>query len=188
MDGSALVIHADHLTVLAVTGLVLVATVAAGIIGRTQSRDRRRQIGTCRHCAATLTPPVDEGPPPTDTEPPDGGLSTTDAASPRPTLRDWRVGQGLTQREVGERVGVSRTEVSRWERLSHVPPARRERVAAVLGIPAGSERWPAVPEPPDTTLRDWRVGQGLTQREVGERVGVGRPEVSRWERFGHQIR
>lgn len=30
-------------------------------------------------------------------------------------------------------------------------------------------------------LRIWRKGQGLTQQELAERLGVARPTVNRWE-------
>lgn len=90
MDDSALVIQADLLTVLAVTGLVLVAGVVAGVIRRAQATRRVRQIerliarsvrdvldGRCQHCQphSVATPP--------DTDPPSaggGGLSSTDVA------------------------------------------------------------------------------------------------------------
>ena len=40
------------------------------------------------------------------------------------TIREYRVGAGLTQRELGERVGATRSMVSIWERGRSLPTLR----------------------------------------------------------------
>jgi transcriptional regulator with XRE-family HTH domain len=59
------------------------------------------------------------------------------------TLRELRLAAGLTQQEVAERLGVSVSQVSRWERPDGPRPQRgnRLRIAKLFKVPAESIDW-----------------------------------------------
>jgi transcriptional regulator with XRE-family HTH domain len=49
------------------------------------------------------------------------------------TLKDLRAQLGLTQRELGQRIGVRHSQVANWEcGKERVPPVHRSRIAAML--------------------------------------------------------
>ena len=51
------------------------------------------------------------------------------------TLRQLRQARGWTQQDVAERLGTSRSLVSRWERGETVPRARtQQRLAILFGV------------------------------------------------------
>lgn len=76
-----------------------------------------------------------------------GEIKPSGAYQTRVPLLEARAQAGLTQRELAERSGVSRTAIARMETTSwRTTPKRLERIATVLGVstktllPSGGER------------------------------------------------
>jgi transcriptional regulator with XRE-family HTH domain len=59
------------------------------------------------------------------------------------TLRELRLAAGLTQQEVAQRVGVSVSQVSRWEQPNgpKPQPGHRTRLARLFKVPASELEW-----------------------------------------------
>lgn len=70
-------------------------------------------------------------------------------------LAEWRESKGLTQQQLGERLGTSDVTVSRWETRQRQPnDDARAAIAEALGIePVDLFRHPAAPSA-DALLRD----------------------------------
>jgi transcriptional regulator with XRE-family HTH domain len=126
-------------------------------------------------------------------------------------LRAARRRLGLSQADFAARVGLDEGSVCRWESGSRSPSRWMSgRMAAILDrleqptgpfagqgieLPALSyfdrTRWRRRP-PPDLTggapltlgdrIRSRRLELGLSQEQLGRRIGVGRGAVQRWER------
>lgn len=79
-------------------------------------------------------------------------------------LRELYEGQGLNEREIGERIGVSRKTVGAWLHLFGISVRRK------------------VPKPTRDELCDLYSGQGLTTSAVGKRLGVSNTCVCAWLR------
>lgn len=65
------------------------------------------------------------------------GLSANDAIEFAALLRAWRISQGLTQDELAELSGVSKSTISQAERAFHTCPPKeitQSRLAAAMGI------------------------------------------------------
>jgi DNA-binding XRE family transcriptional regulator len=52
-------------------------------------------------------------------------------------LERWRIDNGCTQQQLGQRLGVVRSAVCRWEKSGHVPRLKVAEVSRLTGIPAG---------------------------------------------------
>ncbi|MBO9357758.1 helix-turn-helix domain-containing protein [Bordetella petrii] len=59
---------------------------------------------------------------------------TVDGATP---VRAWREHLGLTQADMGERMGISQSAYAQQENSPRLRKASREKIAAALGIDAG---------------------------------------------------
>ncbi len=59
------------------------------------------------------------------------------------TLRELRLAAGLTQQEVAQRIGVSVSQVSRWEQPDgpRPQPGHRARLARLLKVRASELEW-----------------------------------------------
>jgi transcriptional regulator with XRE-family HTH domain len=70
-------------------------------------------------------------------------VTSTIGASAVATLREFRLAAGLTQQEVAQRVGVSVSQVSRWEQPGgpKPQPGHRARLARLFKVPAGELEW-----------------------------------------------
>ena len=111
-------------------------------------------------------------------------------------LRNARIGRGLTQTEVGERIGVSSQSVHNWESGAVLPDgAHQERLAELFDLDV--ESWPSyfqellrekvitrfTPRRPlPGRLRQARRESGLKQQEVADALQVSRNAISRYER------
>jgi transcriptional regulator with XRE-family HTH domain len=108
-------------------------------------------------------------------------------------LREFRLLRGLSQEEIGQRIGSDRTSVSRIERLAPnltvdkvVLLAEALNVSLARMLTADAARLKDIPafEAPGRlgeAIRKRRVELGLSQREVGDRAGLDRNHISRVE-------
>ncbi len=108
-------------------------------------------------------------------------------------LREFRLLRGLSQEEVGQRIGSDRTSVSRIERLAPnltvdkvILLAEALNVSLARMLTADAARLKDIPafETPGRlgqAIRKRRVELGLSQREVGDRAGLDRNHISRVE-------
>jgi transcriptional regulator with XRE-family HTH domain len=73
-------------------------------------------------------------------------------------LQEWRENRGLTQKQLGDRVGVADMTISRWERGSALLSTKvMDALAEALGIePQDLYRHPETPSA-DALLRDQSV-------------------------------
>lgn len=108
------------------------------------------------------------------------------SAFDRTRLRQARVAAGLTQLELGTRLGVSKTTVYLWEQGGRVPRASRVRtIAAALGI--DPEELMTISDRPGTlTLADVRQRAGYSQAALAARLGVPPSTFSSMERGRHR--
>jgi transcriptional regulator with XRE-family HTH domain len=54
----------------------------------------------------------------------------------RRTIRQWRIENGLTQRQLAERLGVTHITIGNWESGRHAPSAYQlVALGSVFGIP-----------------------------------------------------
>jgi transcriptional regulator with XRE-family HTH domain len=109
-------------------------------------------------------------------------------------MRELRLRLGLSQVEMGERVGVGQMGISRLERGIRLPSTQvvvRYRDLARTSEPVSSRKsrqreWLAEEKKLRTkegaSLRELRLRLGLNQTEMGARVGVSQVKVSRFER------
>lgn len=108
-------------------------------------------------------------------------------------LRSLRKAAGITQQELADRLGVHLQTVSKWERGITEPDfSVLGELSSALGLtlekflgreekgPSYTGRFAA----PDTgkALASARRARGLSQEEVGNKVGVSSGIVSKWER------
>lgn len=93
-----------------------------------------------------------------------------------------RLNAGLTQQELADKVGVSRTQVVRWERGPYnVRLDRLKRIAEVLNV-----EWTSLIDNEVSRIAIARANAGLTQQELADKIGVKTTQVARWEKsFNH---
>lgn len=92
------------------------------------------------------------------------GRSLRDARTRLQELLDSGEMEGLTQREIGERIGLSQARVSYLIKEMGIPYQRLRR-----GSPAQKRL---------QKLLDSGEAEGLTQKEIGERIGLSATRVS----------
>ncbi|MET8703657.1 helix-turn-helix domain-containing protein [Kitasatospora sp. NPDC004723] len=84
-------------------------------------------------------------------------------------LRKLRKRLGLTQQEVADAIGCSRSSVSEWETRGRVPRAARlKALASLLRVKVSDLLAPPNP----TSLKELRTSAGLLQESVAKRLGV----------------
>lgn len=122
-------------------------------------------------------------------------LSSCCGAAGGSALRVARRARGLTQDEVGRRVGVAGETVSHWERGTWTPPVHQVfRLARVLRVDAGElggGLGVTMPAPAGLgrtadagvggRLQDARLRAGLTRAQLARCVGVRSSTVGGWE-------
>jgi transcriptional regulator with XRE-family HTH domain len=112
-----------------------------------------------------------------------------------PTLKRWRTEAGLSLQQLGDRVGMSATNLSRIERGLIPPPASDvlDRLAEALEAPAhllydAAGRLPSATdergqaEALGRVIRQAREHAGLTLRDVQDAIGLSIVNLSRIER------
>jgi transcriptional regulator with XRE-family HTH domain len=113
---------------------------------------------------------------------------------PPSELRRLRRRTGLSQVQVGRRIGVGRHSLGAWERGEQPPLAALRRLAGVYGVPvARVARAAGVTPPRLLDPRAWSTGDlaealgtirlwaGLTQADLAERIGCSVSSVRAWE-------
>lgn len=99
----------------------------------------------------------------------------TDASDIGPTLVAARRALGVSQRELGERVGVKQSQVARWERDAYRGTSleRVEAVAAALGVELGARHGMAAEDasPYGCTVAVTRSDLDAARQEAG-RAGL----------------
>ena len=92
------------------------------------------------------------------------------------TLLGYRVGKGLSMVEVARHVGVGKSLIDQWEKAGRTPRRIRHRrvLTELLDLPDGFFDL-------EMTFAEYRRDKGLTQGQLGVRVGVVASTVSRWE-------
>ena len=84
-------------------------------------------------------------------------------------IRERRSEAGLSQRDLGDKIGVSNVLISNWERERSSPNRAQQReLERVLEV--------------GDLIREQRVAAGLSQQDLGEKIGVTQTTISLWER------
>ena len=110
-------------------------------------------------------------------------------------LRRLRRRAKLTQTQVGTRLQVTKQAISNWEKGIHEPHRRHRRALADLyGVPIEdiSRRYDFIPDSPTAQpyrrtnvdcmkLLEARCCIGLTQKQAGEKAGMSKTVISRYE-------
>jgi transcriptional regulator with XRE-family HTH domain len=109
-------------------------------------------------------------------------------------LRELRRSRGLTQKELGRRIGRCDATICAWELARVTPsPASIRRLSRALHVDdctlCDRMQWPRPPLltmppselPPHELIRWRRLQEGLNRAEVGRCVGVTGQTVRRWE-------
>ncbi|HBP16719.1 MAG TPA: hypothetical protein DEA08_02855, partial [Planctomycetes bacterium] len=79
----------------------------------------------------------------------------------------WLDASGLSQAELSRELGVSKVTISNWKAGRRVPKESRQKQLAAV-VAEGQRRSTFDKE----RFRAWRKAQGLTQKELAERLGV----------------
>ncbi|PVX82412.1 helix-turn-helix domain-containing protein [Paraburkholderia unamae] len=111
-------------------------------------------------------------------------------------LKRYREELGCSQEQLGNRLGSDRTAISRYERTSsRMTIERADALARALDVDVRvlletPEDHPIAHRPPGSPIssklvgqnvRDRRTAQHISQKELGDRVGMDRNHVSRIE-------
>lgn len=115
-------------------------------------------------------------------------------------IRTLRRQAGLTQTELGEKLGVKKNAVSKWEcgRVEDIPSSKIKAMADLFGVkpsyfiddfPAdaspipSSFEWPTMPEKVSSFAQRLREGmnlRGITQAELSAKSGVSKSSITRY--------
>lgn len=94
-------------------------------------------------------------------------------------LADIRRTRSMTQAQLADMVGITRTRLSDYERGAIVPAPRTcQRLARALSVPTGALITTTEPTP---DLARLRAQAGMTQKEVGDAIGISSVAVSQIE-------
>jgi transcriptional regulator with XRE-family HTH domain len=111
-------------------------------------------------------------------------------------LKRYREAVGCSQEQLGNRLGSDRTAISRYERTSsRMTIERADALARALDVdvrvlldtPEDRAIAHSPPGPPVSSrlvgqnVRDRRTAQDISQKELGDRIGMDRNHVSRIE-------
>lgn len=91
-------------------------------------------------------------------------------------IKAQRKALGLTQTELGARLGVQKNAVSKWEcgRVADIPAGKLKAMAALFGVPVSELVDPAAPEPRAVPSPIEPVYRALNDAGRGELVRYGR--------------
>ena len=106
-------------------------------------------------------------------------------------IREARKSLHMTQAELADKLEVNRATISKYE-TGEIPPSLKqfEKLAEVLGIPVedllrqeGREMsiGENIHKTPGQFIKAARIKAGLTQRELGEKMGLAYQTVAQWE-------
>lgn len=91
-------------------------------------------------------------------------------------IKEWREHLGLTLEQVGERLGVARGQVSKWELEQHrLNPLKIANLEAAMDLPRGSFHQPPHRRSLDALVADIDDQFYNTVADVVERLVKGRP-------------
>ena len=105
-------------------------------------------------------------------------------------IRELRKERGISQKELGEKLGVANTTVSIWERGEREPEGESKRklreyfgvtMAYLMGEETG-ERERKGKASFGERLTELRREKGMTQEEVAEKLGVTKNTIHVWEK------
>ncbi|MDR5751360.1 MULTISPECIES: helix-turn-helix transcriptional regulator [unclassified Caballeronia] len=117
-------------------------------------------------------------------------------------LRRFREDLNWTQEQLGSAMGSDRTVIGRYERSSsRMNLERADELARALGVDVRAllespTTGPIVRRPPGGPVSSRQVGakvkmmreaEGITQQELGERIGMDRNHISRIEAQGDNV-
>lgn len=95
-----------------------------------------------------------------------------------------RMKAGLTQEELSELLGVSRTQLQRWEYgYNRIRVHNLKRIAEVLNV----DDWTDLMEEKVSKITTARLKAGLTQKELADLLGVWLTQEQRWEHSFNNI-
>ena len=99
-------------------------------------------------------------------------------------IRAMRQIQGLTQKELGQKLGLSFQSVAQWENGLRCPKIETlKRIADALEIPVGAFL-PSmgIGESAGSRIKMARERQNMTQKELAEKMGTTPQNISQYER------
>jgi transcriptional regulator with XRE-family HTH domain len=100
-------------------------------------------------------------------------------------IQDLRKKKGLSQGELAEKLTVSQSLVSQWERGAGTPSGEQiQQLESMLGRMPGTGAGSAAVVVDDLSgdkIKERRINNGLSQKELAEKMGVSQPLVSQWE-------
>ena len=98
-----------------------------------------------------------------------------------PKIKAARKSAGISQAELAERIGVPYQSIGQWERNERNPKIETlQRIADALSIPVYQLFGPE-PNEISNNLKRIRLGRGLTQKELGDLLGVSQATVGQYE-------
>lgn len=108
------------------------------------------------------------------------GVNTTESVGSR--LRFYREERGLSINELGRQAGLSAAHLSEIERSLATPSLKTlEKISQVLDVPTGSFLPVDLDETLGQKVRRLREAMGITQKELGEMLGVSYSMVTQIE-------
>ena len=103
------------------------------------------------------------------------------------TLRRLRQERGLTQQQLGERIGAQAGLISKYENRMNYYPSQRVLVGLVSALEVPEEELARLlPRRPETTpfgreLRDLRIQRKMTQKQLADRIQCGHGLIANYE-------
>ncbi len=101
-------------------------------------------------------------------------------------IQELRKKKGVSQFDLAERLAVSQSLVSQWERGVGAPAGEQIRqlesiLGRIPGVDGAGSAAAIVEELAGDKIKERRINNGLKQKELAEKMGVSQPLVSQWE-------
>ena len=97
-------------------------------------------------------------------------------------IRLWRIGKGLTLKEIAKIFGISPNIFLCWERGMIPSERQKELLSKELGLDKDVLFKRCEVENINALLKEKRLEQGFTRIELAKRLGYSPTSISRWER------